>query len=284
MDNIVKRIQDLIENNDVEGAIKFLIEVSDGKNETIKGKVIIQSKRLKTIRQSYVDGFISFDHAQRAELEISNAILEYCNLLVQKKEVNTENRNKQSSVKKWTKSVLFVLFIVLSGIITCNYWNSSSYKKDYIDSQNQVNIDTEKTNNINDNFWESLSPEWKEVIIASSNIESKSNSISHEELNKIFGITEINLKGYEIKNLNPLGNKKFKKLTHIFNANNLNSLKGVEGCESLFYLDISNSQVTSLNELKYLYSLSLLNLENTEITNQEILELQKTNNHVEIKN
>jgi Leucine-rich repeat (LRR) protein len=115
-------------------------------------------------------------------------------------------------------------------------------------------------------WWESLSPEWKEVITKSAKI---STTPSKEELAKVPHLDSININGVmRINTLEPL--RKLQKLQVIIASQTaITDLSPLQAHPEIRYLDISETNVTDISVLAKLTKLNVLRADKTLIENIE---------------
>ncbi len=142
------------------------------------------------------------------------------------------------------------------------------------------------------NWWESISENWKEVFTKKLNIKSdelskeflqqiadiKSLDISNniqlktlEPLNVLSTLKELIFSGTQISNLKPLEN--LKRLSKITCANNpISELSAIMNLPNLNYLDISNIPIRDFEQVQFMTSLETLICPGTQIKSLKYLE------------
>jgi hypothetical protein len=187
--------------------------------------------------------------------------------------------------KKW------MIALAIAAIVLFAIWNSipSNVQEKMLTSlgSNEPKIETGNEDSIpkrrlneSELFFDTLSSEWKAILLASAGLPIENNSIDASELETIFNITQIDLEDRKVLDIKPLINGEFKKLSHLYGSQYLESIDGIEKITNLYFLDLSGSRITSLNSIFNLKSLRFLNISNTKITKAQTEELIKHNPHL----
>ncbi len=112
-------------------------------------------------------------------------------------------------------------------------------------------------------WWSELSPVWKTVFLETTNVKEPLN---YAQLKGVIKITELDLSGKEIKNIEPLNRLYQLKKLDISNTG-VSDLYPLRNLNKMEMLNCSNTKVDSINALQYMSNLRMLNINHTGVSN-----------------